>query len=125
MAIKIYAGTTSAELATALPSPVELRKSEEQIWSENTGRTVSSGAAMVGDSVAEKRTYSISWGIISQSELDQIRTRMKRGFFTFKVVRGGVTEQFSAYRSNIETEFLGEYGGVAYYKSASTEVVEQ
>lgn len=129
--IKIFAGTNSTQLATALPSPTDLKRTDEQIWSENTGRETSSGAMMVGDSVAEKKTFAITWGILTEVQLNTIRTKMPRGFFTFKVTSTGsnsseqVLANIEAYRSNIESEYLGILDGTVYYKSASVEVIER
>ena len=46
-----------------LPSPTDLKRSDEQIWSENTGRAQSGAnkAKMIGDSITGKKTVALTW----------------------------------------------------------------
>ena len=47
-----------------LPAPVSLSVNDEIIWTSDTGRTLA--GYMVGDPVAEKKTISIKWGILTE-----------------------------------------------------------
>lgn len=82
MALGIYAGTSATGM-TLLPSPTDLKPSKELIWSENTGRAQSGSnkAKMIGDVVAEKTTYNIEWGVLTQSQLNTITSHLTAGFF--------------------------------------------
>ena len=128
MALGIYAGSSASNL-TLLPSPTELKPSNELIWSENTGRAQSgtNKAKMVGDVVAEKLTYAIQWGILTQAELTLIQTKLVAGFFYFGVGTSSSQAQSSAkkfYRSPIQYEIL-PIGNTIYYKSVTVDVIEQ
>lgn len=43
---------------TVLPAPTEITVNDEIIWSSNTGRSAS--GEMIGDVIAQKRTYQLS-----------------------------------------------------------------
>ena len=59
----------------ALPAPTVIKIDNEIIWSSNTGRT--SSGAMAGDVVAEKKTVTIEWGVLQESEMAKIRKKIK------------------------------------------------
>ena len=128
MALGIYAGT-SANGVSVLPSPDAIKPSFELIWSENTGRAQSGAnkAKMIGDVVAEKRTYEIRWGVISDSELTIIKTKLKKGFFYFAVATTLDRAKSSAvpfYRSEIAGNYL-PIGDTIYWKDVTVSVIEQ
>lgn len=109
---------------TILPAPVSLSIADELIWSSDTGRTLS--GKMVGDVVAEKKTVSISWGILTEAELVKIKNKLTKGFFpvTFRDDGGLIT--ISVYRGTLSKEILGKLSdGVFYYKSATVDLVQQ
>jgi hypothetical protein len=109
---------------TILPAPVSLSIADELIWSSDTGRTLS--GKMVGDVVAEKKTVSISWGILTEAELVKIKNKLTKGFFpvTFRDDGGLIT--ISVYRGTLTKEILGKLSdGVFYYKSATVDLVQQ
>lgn len=128
MAIGIYAGA-SANAVVELPSPVEVKPTMEIIWSENTGRAQSGAnqAKMIGDVVAEKRTYAIKWGIISGTDFTTITGKMTAGFFYFALADSLASAKSSAvpfYRSEISYEVL-PIGATTYYKDVTVSVIEQ
>lgn len=128
MAIGIYAGSTVNNM-TILPSPVSIKPSNELIWSENTGRAQSgtNKAQMIGDVIAEKDTYNIQWGIITQAEFATIKSKLTKGFFYFGLGTSLANAQASAikvYRSNI-TGTLLPIGNDVYYKDVAVDVIEQ
>lgn len=126
--MKIYAGSSASSL-TELPSPVELKQSKEQIWSENTGRAQSGSnkAKMIGDSIAQKRTYQIKWGILTETELNTIQTKLTPGFFYFSAATSASSAQSNAekfYRSEISYQII-QAGPNVVYKDAAVNVIEQ
>lgn len=113
MSILIVSGVT-------LPSPTDIGTSDEVIWSSGTGRNAS--GLMVGDLIAEKKTVSVKWGIITQSELNKIKNSLPSGFFSVQILGQNLT----VYRGNIQAELLGTLNdGVTYYKSASVSLIQQ
>ena len=131
MALNIYAGTSQSGM-TALPSPSELVLSNEMIWSENTGRAQSGAnqAKMIGDVVAEKQTYAIKWGIITNSDMNSIKTKLPTGFFYFCVGTSAPTSgnnyngATKFYRSEIQGNCL-PIGNTIYWKDVTVQVIEQ
>jgi hypothetical protein len=128
MAIGIYAGT-SANGVTLLPSPTAIKPSLEIIWSEDTGRAQSgtSKAKMIGSVVSEKKTYSLQWGVLTESQLTQIEAKLKAGFFYFAVAPSLSVAQANAekyYRSQLSYEILPA-GSETYYKNVSVNVIQQ
>ena len=126
--MKIYAGTSASSLSE-LPSPVELKRSNEQIWSENTGRAQSGSnkATMIGDVVATKKTYQIKWGILTSSQINTINSLLTKGFFYFAAATSLATAQSNAtkfYKSELTYDIL-QAGPNVYYKDAAVSVIEQ
>lgn len=128
MALGIYAGSSASGM-TLLPSPTELKPSNEQIWSENTGRAQSgtNKAKMIGDVVAEKITYSIEWRMLTNEQLAIIKSKLTAGFFYFGIGTTATQAQNSArkfYRGNIQSDLL-PIGNTLYYKTVTVDVIEQ
>ena len=126
--MRIYAGSSASSLSE-LPSPVELKRTNELIWSENTGRAQSGThkAKMIGDVVATKRTYNIKWGILTATELNTINSLLPKGFFYFAAATSSSSAQSNAstyYRSEISYDIL-QAGPNVYYKDVSVSVIEQ
>lgn len=107
----------------ALPSPDELRVSNEIIWSSNTGRTAS--GLMVGDAIAEKQTLAIRWGVLTKAQLSTIKGKLVSGFFPLTLTIDGESVTVTNYRGVLTAEILGTFGGVTYYRSASANVIQQ
>lgn len=104
----------------ALPAPVSIQQNGELIWSENTGRIASGD--MAGTVLAEKQTYDITWGVLTQQEYDTLRAALPRGFFSFQLGSQTVT----VYRGALKAEQLGYIGdGVCYYRSASVSLIQK
>lgn len=106
-----------------LPSPEAITASGEVIWSSNTGR--SSTGKMVGDVVAQKDTFDITWGVLTRSEYQTIKNNLTSGFFPFSIIEDGNTQTITAYRGTISREYLGVFGGVTYYNSVKVTVIQQ
>lgn len=110
--------------SVVLPAPVSLSIADELIWTADTGRTLS--GKMTGDVVAEKKTVSIAWGILTEDEYLKIKRNLTRGFFpvTFRDDGGLIT--INAYRGTLTKEVLGKLSdGIFYYKSATVDLVQQ
>jgi len=115
-----------------LPSPISLKRSDEQIWSEDTGRTAGSNAKMIGESLATKKTYVIQWGILTSSQMSDIRDALTTGFFKFGyglTLANATNVAITAYRSEIQGEIINtikkDGSSGIYYKNASVSVIEQ
>lgn len=103
-----------------LPSLVSMSVGEEIVWSKNAGRT--SNARMVGTVIAEKKTVSLAWGVLNESEIRQIEEEIPKGF-TKMYILGTLYE---VYRGTLTKEVLGYIGdGILYYKSASTDIIQR
>ena len=107
-----------------LPSPVAISINDEIIWSEKTGRSAS--GEMLGDIVAEKMNISITWGVLTESELAQIRSVMIAGFFPISFRDDGIELTITTYRGTLSKEILGYIGdGIFYYRSASVNIIQK
>lgn len=107
-----------------LPSPTQITVDDEIIWSSNTGRAASGD--MVGDIVAEKKSISIKWGVLTESELVLIKQVMISGFFPFSFHDDGIDLTISSYRGTLSKEQLGYIGdGIFYYRSASVSIIQK
>ena len=125
--IRLYAGTNSTGTANLLPSPDSLTTTEEIIWSANTGRSItpSDGALMFGDVIAQKKTFNIHWGVLTQSEYNSIVTKLQAGFKPFTLVLGSQVTTISSYRGTITAEVLGSPGGEVFYRNASVSIIQR
>ena len=128
MALGIYAGSSINNMAI-LPSPTEVTTSYEMIWSEDTGRAQSGAnqAKMIGDVVAEKKTYAIKWGVITDAEMTSIKSKLTTGFFYFGVgtsLTGAKNVATKYYRSEITGDYLPINNDI-YWKDVAVSVIEQ
>lgn len=107
-----------------LPAPVSLSIGDEIIWSESTGRTLS--GLMLGDIVAEKKTLTISWGILKESEYLIIKKNLIAGFFPITFHDDGIDMIITTYRGTLTKEVIGLLDdGIYYYRSVNTNIVQQ
>lgn len=117
MGVSITAG------GTTLPSPVEVTAGEEIVWSANTGRAAS--GLMIGDAVAEKRTISIRWGVLTAAQRELIRSKLTSGFFPVTADLGDGAVTLTVYRGSLTSQVLGTYGGVTYYRDTAVTLIQQ
>lgn len=131
--IRIYArdltpadddGTITDKL---LPSPVKISTTEEIIWSANTGRSITpqESAVMMGDVVAQKKTFNIEWGVLTQTEYNNIVNWLGAGFKPFTVVLGTQYIRIASYRGTITAELLGSPDGRVYYRNAQVSIIQR
>lgn len=107
----------------SLPSPTALTVGDEIIWTSDTGRTLS--GLMVGDVVAEKKSISIKWEFLTESEFLKIRNSMVAGFFTFSFHDDGTELTITSYRSTLSKDYLGYYGGTHYYRTVTVDITQR
>lgn len=107
-----------------MPCPESITVGHEIIWSANSGR--SSSGKMIGDVVAEKRTLSIEWGILTDSEIDKIQKHMAAGFFPIEFHDFGGNATIQSYRGTLSGELIGKLSdGITYWRRAAVQVVQQ
>ena len=107
-----------------LPAPVSLKVDDEIIWSSSTGRALD--GTMLGDVVAEKKTLSIGWGVLTEEELVLIKDKLIAGFFPVTFHDDGQDITITTYRGTLSKEVLGELSdGIFYYRSASVSLIQQ
>lgn len=110
----------------ALPNEVtELKRSDELLWSEGTGRSATDGH-MAGSVVAKKQTYYIAWGPLTASQYAALRNACDGGFKQLVIALAGTTiANITAYRGTVTGDLMGVFGGTAYYGGVSVEFVER
>ncbi|MDO5402985.1 MAG: hypothetical protein Q4F11_06055 [Eubacteriales bacterium] len=109
---------------TELPAPVSLKVDDEIIWSSATGRALD--GTMLGDVVTEKKTLTIQWGIMPESDMLTIKTCLIAGFFPITFHDDGVDITISSYRSTLSKEVIGRLDdNIYWYRSASTQIIQQ
>lgn len=107
-----------------LPAPVSISVNDEIIWTSDTGRTLD--GTMVGDAVAEKKTVSIKWGILTEAELVTIKRTLTTGFFPFSFHDDGIDITIEAYRGTLSKEQIGELSdGIFYYRNATVDIIQR
>lgn len=107
-----------------LPAPVSISVNDELIWTSDTGRTMD--GTMVGEVVAEKKTVSIKWGILRESDIVLIKRGIINGFFPVTFRDDGVDMTITAYRGTLSKEQIGRLtDGIFYYRSATVDIIER
>lgn len=110
--------------STVLPAPVSLTVADEIIWTSDTGRTLS--GYMMGDVVAQKKTLSIKWGILTENQMLLIKNTLVPGYFPISFHDDGIDLTIESYRGTLTKEHLGNIGdGEYYYKSVSVDIVQR
>lgn len=107
-----------------LPAPVSMTINDELIWTSDTGRLMN--GTMVGEVVAEKKNVSLKWGILTEAEMSQIRSKIVTGFFPVTFHDDGIDMTVTVYRGTLSKEVLGRLSdGIFYYKSVSVDLIER
>ena len=113
----IYAG------GTALPSASDLSIDDEQIWTSDSGRDLS--GLFSGDVIAEKKTLSIGWEYLTETEVSLIKSKLTAGYIPVTFEDCGEKVTLDSYRGTLSRVFLGTFGGVTYYKSVTCKIVQR
>lgn len=107
-----------------LPAPVSLKVDDEIIWSSSTGRALD--GTMLGDVVAEKKTLSIEWGCMPESDYLLIKNNMIAGFFPVTFRDDGKDVTITSYRATLSKNAIGYLSdGIYWYKTVSTQIIQQ
>ena len=110
--------------SVTLPAPTQMKIDDEIIWSSNTGRSAS--GVMIGDVIAQKKNVSITWGILTETELALIKKVMIAGFFPISFRDDGIDMTIASYRGTLSKDALGYIGdGIFYYRSASVSMIQK
>ncbi len=107
-----------------LPSPTSIQVDDEIIWSSDAGRDLS--GLYAGDVVAQKKTVTVNWGILTEEEVVLLQQKLVAGYFplTFRDAGGSIT--IESYRGTLSKVALGVIGdGIYYFKSASCKIVQR
>jgi hypothetical protein len=119
----VTVNSSGVEVFTNLPAPTSITVQDEIIWSADTGRV--QDASMVGTVIAEKKNLKISWGILKESEMLQIKNSLTAGYPTVRF-RDGDIYKIKVYRGTLTKEKLGLLSdGVIYYRSASVSIIQK
>lgn len=110
---------------TALPGDVvTLKRSDELLWSEGTGRAASDGT-MTGSVVAGKQTWEVAWGPVTAAQYAAIRSAASGGFMALSIALNNSTlAACTVYRGAVGGELMGVFGGVTYYRDVSLQLIE-
>lgn len=107
-----------------LPSPVAISTNDELIWTSDTGRLMD--GTMVGEVVAGKKTVSIKWQFLTETEMLLIKNNMTGGFFNFTFHDDGIDMTIEAYRGTLAKERLPDVGdGIVRYRNVSVDVIQR
>lgn len=107
-----------------LPAPVELKTDDEIIWASNTGRM--SNGDMSGDVITEKKTITIKWKFLMESELKLIKDNLIAGFFPFSFRDDSLMLTISTYRGTLSKTSIGRLDdGVYWYSDVSVKIIQK
>lgn len=107
-----------------LPAPVSITVNDELIWTSDTGRLMD--GTMQGEVVAEKKTVSIKWGVLPESDIVLIKSGIITGFFPITFRDDGIDMTLTAYRGTLSKEQIGRLGdGIFWYRSATVDLIER
>ena len=111
---------------TTLPGDVtKLKRGDELLWSEGTGRAADSGQ-MTGSVVASKQTWEIGWGPITQAQYDTIRGAVTGGFLALSISLNSTSiASATVYRGSISGSVLGVFGGTTYWENVAVQLIER
>lgn len=109
---------------TDLPTPKSVTYGVNKLWSQNTGRL--DNGYFVGDLIAIKRKYEVTFPPLTTSELATVRNAINSQFATVKIknAEGGVDE-VSAYFGDLSVESYSWHNGIQYAINASVSIIER
>lgn len=81
-----------------MPTPSGVKTTTEAIWSSDTGRTMS--GKMTGSKVAEKKTVSVSYNLMTAAQLSQLKTHTNKAFFNITIT--DVVSSLTVYRGDFD-----------------------
>lgn len=111
---------------TVLPTPANVVYSENKIWSQNTGRL--DNGFFVGDLIAIKRKYEITFPPLTESQLATVRTAFNDEFAQVTITdMGSGTDAVlsSCYFGDLNVEAYSWHNGIKYAKNATISIIER
>lgn len=81
-----------------MPTPSGVKTTTEAIWSSDTGRTMA--GKMTGSKVAEKKTVSVSYNLMTAAQLSTLKTNTNKAFFPISIT--GVASNLTVYRGDFD-----------------------
>lgn len=110
--------------STNLPAPVSLQVDDEIIWSADTGRTLD--AIMIGEVIAEKKTLSVKWAWLTESQAVLIKNKLCAGFFPITFHDDGGNLTIESYRGTMSKDIAGDLGdGDYWYRSITVDIIQR
>lgn len=107
-----------------MPPPVSMSVNDELIWTSDTGRLMD--GTMVGEVVAQKKTVSIKWEYLTETEMLLILNNMTGGFFNFTYHDDGANITIEVYRGTMAKERLPDVGdGIVRYRTVSVDIIQR
>ena len=111
---------------TTLPTPKNIVYSKNKLWSENTGRL--DNGYFVGELVAIKRKYEVTFPPISATQLQTIMTWVNRqqGFAYMEITNAeGSSDTADVYFGDINVESYSWHNGIQYAINATVSIIER
>ena len=117
-------GTGSPTSWTELPTPKNVNYSYNKIWSKNTGRLDS--GYFVGDLIAIKRKYEITFPALSTSELTTVRNSCANQYAKILItdVDGGNAE-LDVYFGDVTVRAYSWKNGIKYAIDCKVSAIER
>lgn len=114
-----------------LPSPTNLSEGRNKIWSDNSGRSVT--AKMIGDILAKKKKFSITWECLKHSQLQIIEDNLstiEHPFINFRIQNSETKEDYCdimIYDGTLNIDYGSAYfyDGELTYPKVTDELVQQ
>lgn len=109
---------------TDLPTPQNVIYSKNKIWSQNTGRL--DNGYFVGDLIAVKNKYEVTFPPLSTSDLATVRTAVNVDFATVKITNAeGGTDEVTAYFGDLNVESYSWHNNIKYAINAKVSIIER
>lgn len=110
--------------STDLPTPKSVTYTQNKLWSQNTGRLDS--GYFVGDLIAIKKKYQVTFPALSPSELATVRAAVNADFATVQITNAeGGTDTVSAYFGDVTVESYSWHNGINYAINAAVSIIER
>lgn len=110
--------------SATLPTPKDVKYSSNKLWSQNTGRLDS--GYFVGDLIAVKKKYDVTFPPLSTSELATVRAAVNADFATVQITNAeGSTDTVTAYFGDLSVESYSWHNGLKYAINATVSIIER
>ena len=110
--------------STTLPTPKSVVYSQNKLWSQNTGRL--DNGYFVGDLIAIKKKYEVTFPPLSTSELATVRAAINADFATVSITNAeGGTDTVNAYFGDLTVESYSWHNGIKYAMNATVSIIER